>query len=103
MKYTLKYLRSHPVAVHCPTLELFNKVAKILKVASRLRGYNWKYYGEECRIGTSWTIDRSQQTPYPTDSACLGKSNSFKGFEHITAEELLAEHGIYISANYEIY
>lgn len=100
MKYTLNYCKYNPVAILCPTFEIYKKVTRLMKISSILRDYHYKYYKEDCRVSFTYTTSTLQK-PYPRDWACFGGISSFRGFETINGEEFLAHNNIL--SNYEIY
>lgn len=99
MKFTNNYCKYNAVAVRCPTLELYKKVTRCMKVSGILRDYLWKYYGENTLV--SYTVGNEQIKPYSKSSCCF--SDVFLQHEIVGAEEYLKSNGIILELIYEIY
>lgn len=97
MKYTIKYLKTHPVAVSCPTKEIFIKVADLLELSFASKTSFWDTYKERTKV--SYTFRTNGPIPHPMEDDCYG--SDFEGFDIITAERLFIDNQIF--ENYEIY
>lgn len=99
MKYTNNYCKYNAVAVRCPTLEIYKKVTRCMKISGILRDYLWKCHGENTLV--SYTFESEQIKPYSRSSCCF--SNVFPQHEIVGAEEYLKSNDIVLEPIYEIY
>jgi len=97
MKYTIEYLKRHPVAVSCVTEEQFLKVTKLLELSFAGRTDYWESYKERTKV--SYTFRTGGPIPHPIGDDCYG--SNFDGFDIISAETLFLDNQIF--ENYEIY
>jgi len=97
MKYTIEYLKSHPVAVSCPTKGQYIKVVNLLGLSFASRPDFWDFYKEQTKV--SYTFRTDGPIPHPIQDDCYG--SAFEGFDIITAERLFIDNQIF--ENYEIY
>jgi hypothetical protein len=99
MKYTINYCKHNFVAVLCPTLEIYKKVTRTMKISGILRDGLWKHHKENTLV--SFTFNSNRSKPYEREEACYG--NFFEHAEIVNGEKFLEDNGIYITENYQIY